>query len=239
MTQLCAYFTVYKWTLAGSVSQKIVQLYVVWDIVALICFDLLGIFSVQYVRTKSYNLLFGTHIVALVVALFAVGGSYSPPLAALTAHATRPAYIPYVIAGAAVYGLDHIICVIKTHFATATLQTIPELGLTRVDISSSKTGWHPGQHVRLRVLSAAMGFGGMTEVHPFTIASTTDTEEGLVLICRKTGNWTEELYEMAQIPAISEQCRTLKRRVRVMVEGPYGMFPNRLACDEFQCPRCD
>ena len=144
----------------------------------------------------------------------------------------RSACIPYAVAGAAVYGLDHMMRVVKTRFATATLQTIPELGLTRVDISSLKTGWRPGQHVRLRVLSTAMGFWGMTEVHPFTIASATDTEEGLVLMCRKTGRWTQKLYEMAQTPAIGEQCRTLKKRVQVMVEGPYGMFPNRLACDE-------
>ena len=64
----------------------------VWGIVALICFDLLGIFSVQYVRMKSYNLFLGTHIVAFVVVLFAVGSSCSPPVASLTAlyrrHAT-------------------------------------------------------------------------------------------------------------------------------------------------------
>ena len=74
-----------------------------------------------------------------------------------------------------------------------------------------------------------MGLWGMTEAHPFTIASATNTEEGLVLMCKKTGNWTRKLYEMAQKPAAVEQGREPERRVKVMVEGPYGMSPNHLA----------
>lgn len=80
---LCV-FTVYQWSLAGDISQQIAQPYVRWGIVTLGCFDLLGLFSIRCVRTKSYNLFFGTHVVGLIVALFAVGSLYSPPLARLT-----------------------------------------------------------------------------------------------------------------------------------------------------------
>lgn len=133
--------------------------------------------------------------------------------------------IPYVIAASVVYGLDHIIRAIKTHFTTATLQTVPELGLTRIDIPSVTSGWRPGQHVRLRILSTAMGLWRMAEVHPFTIASATNTEEGLVLMCKNTGGWTERLYMIAQTTASDEQGPG-GRKVKVVVEGPYGTSPN-------------
>lgn len=77
-------FTVYKWTLAGDISKKIAEPFVRWGIVALVCFDLLGFLSAQCVRMKSYNLFFGTHVIALIVVLFAVSGSYPPPFAQLT-----------------------------------------------------------------------------------------------------------------------------------------------------------
>ncbi|KAI9459069.1 hypothetical protein HD554DRAFT_2029376 [Boletus coccyginus] len=202
---------IYRWSLAGNISQKIVQPYVLWGIVALVCFDLLGFFSIQCVRTKYHNLFFWTHAVGLIVALIA-------------ACFHRRDCIPYVIAGSVCYGLDHAIRAIKTHFTTATLRTIPEMGLTRVDIPSLTTGWRPGQHVRLRVLSTAMGLWGMTEVHPFTISSAADTEEGLVLMCKTTGNWTRKLYEMAQMTGSGEQGQERGRRVKVMIEGPYGGF---------------
>ncbi|KAG8221551.1 ferric reductase like transmembrane component-domain-containing protein [Butyriboletus roseoflavus] len=200
---------IYQWSLAGDVSQQISQPYIRWGIVTLVCLDLLGFFSIRYVRTKTYNLFFGTHVVGLIVAL--VAACYH-----------QQACVPYVIAGSVVYGLDHIIRAIKTRFTTATLRTIPELGLTQVDIPSLNTGWRAGQHVRLRVLSAAMGLWGMTEVHPFTVASATNTEEGLVLMCKNTGNWTGKLYEMAQATASGEQGQKPEGRVKVMVEGPYG-----------------
>ena len=43
-----------------------------WGFVALVCFDMLGIFSMQFVRSRSYNLFFATHAVGLIVVLFSV-----------------------------------------------------------------------------------------------------------------------------------------------------------------------
>ena len=132
--------------------------------------------------------------------------------------------IPYVIVACVFYGLDHLVRTIKTRITTATLRPIPELGLTRVELLSINAGWRAGQHVRLRVLSTAMGIWGMTEVHPFTIASVSKTEEGLVLLCKKSGRWTSKMYELANTSTYGDQGRELGRSIKVMVEGPYGMY---------------
>jgi ferric-chelate reductase len=66
-------------------SAKLTEPIVRWGILTLVCFDLLGFFSIQFVRMKYYNLFFRTHAVGLIVALPAVCGSYPPPLAQLTA----------------------------------------------------------------------------------------------------------------------------------------------------------
>ena len=131
--------------------------------------------------------------------------------------------IPYVIVASVFYGFDHLARAIKTRITTATLRPIPELGLTRVEMPTINDGWRAGQHVRLRVLSTAMGLWGTTEVHPFTIASVSKTEDGLVLLCKKTGRWTNKMYELASTPAYGEQGQEVDRSVKVMVEGPYGM----------------
>jgi ferric-chelate reductase len=133
--------------------------------------------------------------------------------------------IPYIVVASVFYGLDHLVRVIKTRVTTATLRPIPELGLTRVEMPTINAGWRAGQHVRLRVLSTAMGFWGMTEVHPFTIASVSQTEEGLVLLCKKTGRWTSKMYEIASTSVYGEQGQEVGRSIKVMVEGPYGMCP--------------
>ena len=133
--------------------------------------------------------------------------------------------IPYVIVASVFYGLDHLARAIKTRITTATLRPIPELGLTRIEMPTINAGWRAGQHVRLRVLSTAMGLWGMTEVHPFTIASVSKTEEGLVLLCKKTGRWTTKVYETASTSVYGEQGQEVGRNIKVMVEGPYGMQP--------------
>ncbi|KAI6044553.1 ferric reductase like transmembrane component-domain-containing protein, partial [Pisolithus marmoratus] len=204
---------VYKWSLAGQLSTELAQPYIRWGLVGLVCIDLLGIGSTQFVRSKSYNLFIITHAIGLFVFLFAV--CYH-----------RPACIPYVAAACAFYGLDHLIRLVKTRITTATLRPIPELGLTRVEIPSLNSGWRAGQHIRLRVLSTGMGFLGLTEVHPFTIANVEKTEEGMVLMCKKAGRWTTKMYELSATAKYGEQGREVGKNVRVMVEGPYGGVGN-------------
>lgn len=204
---------VYKWSLAGQLSTELAQPYIRWAFVALVCVDLLGFGSLQFVRSKSYNLFIITHVLGSFVFLFAV---------CYHSHAC----IPYIAVASAFYGLDHLIRLVKTRITTATLRPIPELGLTRVEIPSLNSGWRAGQHVRLRVLSTGMGFFGLTEVHPFTIANVERTEEGMVLMCKKAGRWTTKMYELSATAKYGEQGREVGKNVRVMVEGPYGGVGN-------------
>jgi ferric-chelate reductase len=133
-----------------------------------------------------------------------------------------PACIPYVAAACVFYLLDHVVRAIKTRVTTAKLRPLPELGITRVEVPSINAGWRAGQHVRLRVLSPSMGWWGWSEVHPFTIANVAETSEGMVLMCKKTGRWTDSLFSMAQTASYGETGKEVGRDVRVMVEGPYG-----------------
>ena len=89
-----------------------------------------------------------------------------------------------------------------------------------------------------------MGLCGWMEPHPFTIASVaevrrsmqvvgmfgrcTDREllksadgEGLTLICKNTGDWTDKLYSLAQGGAKDSEAHG-GRNVTVLVDGPYG-----------------
>lgn len=131
------------------------------------------------------------------------------------------AAVPYVIAGAAFYGLDRILRILKSRLCTATLTCLPELHMTQVYIPQLNSGWRAGQHVRLRVLSSAMGLYGWAEAHPYTIASASEgtVQEGVVLLCKNTGRWTRRLYDIAAEDRRGEQGAS---DVKVLVEGPYG-----------------
>lgn len=109
----------------------------------------------------------------------------------------------------------------KTRISTATIRPIPELGATRVEFPYLNKGWRAGQHVRVQVLSSAMGLTGWAETHPFTVASQSNSKEGLVLLCKKTGTWTQNLFGIA---TKSRAEWGIGRNIRVIVEGPYGAF---------------
>jgi predicted ferric reductase len=67
-----------------------------------------------------------------------------------------------------------------------------------------------------------MGWWGWTENHPFTIASVSETEDGLVLMCKKVGRWTSRLYDMAIANGYGEGGNGTGGNVKVMIEVPYG-----------------
>lgn len=204
---------IYKWSLAGNMSVTLAKPSIRWGFVGLVCVDLLWICSTRFVRAKSYNLFVITHVLGLFI--FPVAACYH-----------RPGCVPYVIAAFVFYGLDHLLRIVKSRITTATLRPIPELGLTRVEIPTINTGWRAGQHVRLRVFSTGMGLLGLTEVHPFTIANVADTEEGLVLLCQKSGRWTTRMYELSSTAKYGEKGQEVGKRIRVMIEGPYGGVGN-------------
>ncbi|KAJ3740075.1 hypothetical protein DFH05DRAFT_1510178 [Lentinula detonsa] len=196
---------IYKWCLASSFMEEIANPQCYWGLIGLICIDALFLFSTEFVRKKAYNIFLATHISALTVLVIAMLNHFSGA-------------IPWAYACAAFYLFDLLLRITKTRVSTATLRVIPELGVTRVEIPNINSGWRAGQHVRLRALSSGMGVFGWAEVHPFTIASVADGPEGMVLLCKKAGSWTNRLYSMAN----SEN----GRKVSVMVQGPYGGLGN-------------
>lgn len=127
---------------------------------------------------------------------------------------------PYIVACLGIHGFDYTLRVLKTRISTAIIRPLPELATTRIEVRHVNAGWRAGQHVRLRIMSLGMGSCGWTEVHPFTIASVSGGPEGLVLMAKKSGTWTNRLYEMAKASGYTEA--GFGRRVTVMIEGPYG-----------------
>lgn len=70
-----------------------------------------------------------------------------------------------------------------------------------------------------------MGVLCMMESHPFTIASPSDDEEGLVLYVKETGDWTRSLGVMAKDGAsttVAEKGFGHGRLAHVIVQGPFG-----------------
>ncbi|KAI1792236.1 incomplete iron reductase [Ganoderma leucocontextum] len=201
----------YAWSADGSFSKNIALPSFTWALVALICADLLLLLSTEFFRTKFYNSVFiPSHVLSVVLLLVGVCNHY-------------PVAVPSALCGVGIYGLDRVMRLVKSRVAMARLRPLPDLGVTRVEVPAINAGWRAGQHVRLRVLSWGMGWRGWAETHPFTIASVSRSPsgEGLVLLVKKAGDWTDKLYELAQRAEYGE-ANGLGANVRVVVEGPYG-----------------
>ncbi|KAH9482731.1 Ferric/cupric reductase transmembrane component B [Psilocybe cubensis] len=205
-TNIHTFHWVYKWSLAGTFSTKLKQPSNMWALIATCCFNLIFLFSTAYWRQKAYTLFLSSHIIG-----------FSLVLPAIYMH--KKSTFPYVVTAAVLFAVDHLLRVVKTRCSTAFLRPIPELGLTRVEIPGINAGWRAGQHVRLRVVSSGMGLLGWAENHPFTVANISNTEEGMVLLCKESGDWTRRLEKIAKS---STHEGTIGRQVKVMVEGPYG-----------------
>jgi predicted ferric reductase len=200
---------IYQWTIDHTFSTNIRMPARIWAFVALATVDLMCLFSMPFFRRRAYNLFYFSHVVLFILFLPAV-------------HAHVPSIWPYVIAAAGIISLDYLIRLMKTRVYDARIRPIPDLMLTRIEIPQLNAGWRAGQHVRLRVLSSAMGWIGWAESHPFTIATAAKTPEGMVLLCKKTGRWTSRLYDMATVAGYESDEGAYGRTVQVMIEGPYG-----------------
>ncbi|KAI6121233.1 hypothetical protein F5141DRAFT_1210912 [Pisolithus sp. B1] len=200
---------IYEWVFEGKLSVYLNEPSNKWALVALVAIDTLYLFSNSFWRRKAYNVFFGSHIIGFIIFLPAV-------------YAHQPVVLHYILVAAGVYGLDHILRLLKTRLFHGRIRPIPGLSMTRIEIPELNSGWRAGQHVRIRVLSSAMGWIGWAEVHPFTIASVAKTPEGLVLMCKNTGGWTKKLYEMAKVAGYGSEDGGMARSVLIMVEGPYG-----------------
>ncbi|KAL0958841.1 hypothetical protein HGRIS_014159 [Hohenbuehelia grisea] len=199
---------IYKWSAEGRFTQNIKIPMVAWGLVGLVCVDVLYVFSTPIWRQRAYSVFMTSHFVG-----------FGLLLPACWFH--KPTMVPYILVSCGIYALDRFMRIVKTRIITATVRPLPELGVARVEIPHLNAGWRAGQHVRLRVLSGTgMGWLRMFESHPFTIASVSGGHEGLVLLCKKTGDWTNRLFELAKVGGYSE--RGIQRDVLVTVEGPYG-----------------
>ncbi|KAJ7153949.1 ferric reductase like transmembrane component-domain-containing protein [Mycena crocata] len=196
---------VYNWCIQQTFIERISQPTNYLGLGALIAFDGLLLSSRGYLRRNAHTLFLFSHIF-FFVALVVLGVLHNPGL------------VPYLSATSAIYLLDRFMRIAKTRITTASIRAIPEFGATRVELPYINHGWRPGQHVRLQILSSTMGIVGWTEVHPFTIASQSRGEEGLILICKTRGIWTDKLFTAAT----NGQWRGVGRNIKVAVEGPYG-----------------
>ncbi|KAG6828794.1 hypothetical protein H0H92_006733 [Tricholoma furcatifolium] len=197
----------YKWSIAGTFEQSIKKPYAIWGLVALIALDCMCFFSLSFWRNRYHNIMLPVHIIGIAVTIPAIWKH-------------QPSTMPWMAACFGLYGLDYVFRVLKTRISTATIRPLTEMNSTRVEIPNINGGWRAGQHIRLRVLSFGVGWFGWTEVHPFTIASVADGQEGIVLMIKKSGRWTGRLYDMAKSSGFTEAGQG--RRIKVMVEGPYG-----------------
>ncbi|KAH9915471.1 iron reductase [Epithele typhae] len=201
----------YKWSISGTLAQSLMMPQFRWGMIALISFNVLFQLSTQWVRQRFYNSLFiPSHIIFAVLACVAVCNHY-------------PVCIPYVLIAAIAYGVDRLWRLVKSRVVMARLRPLSELGMTRVEIPGINAGWRSGQHVRLRVLSLGMGWRSWAESHPFTIASVSRSPsgEGMVLMVKKAGDWTNRLYELGQRADYGE-ANGVGCQVQCVVEGPYG-----------------
>ncbi|KAJ7187520.1 hypothetical protein GGX14DRAFT_611346 [Mycena pura] len=198
---------VYKWCISKSFTETIKHPNNIFGLCMLLSFDGLLLLSTAFVRKNAYKLFFYSHVLFLYTLAITMYWHYTPKV------------LPYFWCTIAIYGLDKLLRVAKTRISTATIRPIPELSATRIEIPYINKGWRAGQHVRIQVLSSAMGVAGWAEVHPFTIASASNGVEGLVLLCKKTGPWRQKLFAAA---AAERSEMGVGRNVRVIVEGPYG-----------------
>jgi NAD(P)H-flavin reductase len=124
--------------------------------------------------------------------------------------------------------ISMIFTLFKTKVARAELLALQTAGSTVVTIPALRTGWRAGQHVRIRVpaLGWRLGFEG----HPFTISSAPDGE-GMILMCKNSGDWTRALHKLAQGPSghfESALGPNAPVDVTMIVEGPHGGMGNTM-----------
>lgn len=185
-----------------------------YGFLALMAINVLLFFSTAFWRGKFYNVFLFAHIMGIIFL----------PLGLVLHNGTT---FPWVLTALGVYGFDHLLRALKTRICTATLRPIPELGVTRIEIPHLNAGWRPGQHVRLRILSTGVGILGWSEAHPFTIASVSG--EGLSLMVKKAGDWTNKVYDMATMSdAIHKGGWGAEKKAKVWIEGPYGGVGNTM-----------
>ncbi|CEL59888.1 Ferric reduction oxidase 8, mitochondrial OS=Arabidopsis thaliana GN=FRO8 PE=2 SV=1 [Rhizoctonia solani AG-1 IB] len=198
-----------KWTKTGTLS--IAAKRQAWGWFGFGGLVFLTIVSLPPIRRSSYTMFWHAHWVGFL--MFGISIMYHAPGA-----------VPYAIAALSLYALDQVLRVFKSRIATATITPVPALKCTQLSVPEIARGWRAGQHVRIRVLNSNMGMLGWAETHPFTIASISSPKgggDGLTLLVKKAGDWTNSLYSLSQHASSAESSGS-GSRVKVIIEGPYG-----------------
>lgn len=200
---------IFRWAQEGVFKARIKSYETVQGLLALVALNCIFIFSTAFFRSRFYRVFVSTHILGFAILI-----------PALWFH--KPRLHPYLYVVLAFYGLDHFLRLLKTRMYTAIIRPLPDMGATRIEVPHLNGGWRAGQHVRLRILSSSLGLTGWAESHPFTIASISGGREGLVLVVKKSGNWTTKLFDLAKASGSAESGRDVGGTVNVVLEGPYG-----------------
>ncbi|WVW85386.1 hypothetical protein I302_107424 [Kwoniella bestiolae CBS 10118] len=204
----------YKWTVAGKFATNASKPFAMWGIMSYFALVLIVITSLPWVRKACHGIFEICHFIGMVGMLLG-----------LALHV--PETVPFCVAAGVIYAVSIFCSLTKTRIAHAELQALPGAGTTVITLPALRTGWRAGQHVRIRV--PALGFRKAFESHPFTIASAPNGD-GLVLMCKRAGDWTDSLHELAQRSSdLEDRAEGGRNQATVIVEGPYGGLGNTLA----------
>lgn len=129
------------------------------------------------------------------------------------------------LAALTIYGVSIICSITKTRLAHAEMVALPDSQTTLITIPALRDGWRAGQHVRIRV--PALGPSHGYQAHPFTIASAPNGE-GMVLMCKVVGKWTERLFDLVNDQSRNEKPHGEPFKATVILEGPYGGLGNTM-----------
>ncbi|KAF8310934.1 hypothetical protein DL93DRAFT_2083848 [Clavulina sp. PMI_390] len=206
------------WTKANNLTTKMQSEIAITGMVTFAGISVIALTALPVVRNQFWTIFTYGHVIGFTVLIF--GACYHVPAA-----------LPWCLIAVSFYLLDLILRVVQSHYVTANIEYLPALKVTRVVVPSLHSGWRAGQHIRLSVLTSGMGLMKAVESHPFTIASTSEDQEGMVLYCREAGDWTRQLAKLARGSPASgldlglgakEAGFGSGRSVNVLVQGPYG-----------------
>ncbi|KAK7052300.1 iron reductase [Favolaschia claudopus] len=198
---------IFTWAQEGDFTSRIKVYGNQYGLLAMVAVNLMFFFSTSFFRSRFYRIFVTSHILGFAIII-----------PAMWFH--KSASHGYIYVALGFYALDHILRLVKTRMYNATIRPLPDMGTTRIEVPYLNGGWRAGQHVRLRVLTGALGLTGWAESHPFTIASVSGSSEGLVLMVKKSGDWTSKLFDFAKSGGLTEA--GVGRNVKVVLEGPYG-----------------
>ncbi|ODO11642.1 hypothetical protein I350_00426 [Cryptococcus amylolentus CBS 6273] len=202
----------YTWASSGILQAHSAKPFAIYGYVAFGALILITLSSLPSIRKGYFRLFKFCHFIGMVATL--VGLAWHVDSA-----------VPYCIAAMVFYFVSALCSLTKTRLATAQLHAVPSSDMTIITIPELKSGWRAGQHVRIRVPSLGLRQG--LEGHPFTIASAPNGE-GLVLMCKRAGDWTTSLFNLAQNLHTPDAEAQQGQGVTIVLEGPYGGLGNTM-----------